>query len=105
MMSDRDYPTDAELDCITAWDYKDPVGWFDYIKGLWWMADGGVTEKPRRLYMSTGGWSGNEDIIQAMKGNFILWSQHCISTRAGGRFTFKKPRRKKCTTEKETQLK
>jgi hypothetical protein len=29
----------------------------------------------------------------------------CISTRAGGRFTFKKPRRKKCTTEQETQLK
>jgi len=38
--------------------------------------------------VSTGGWSGNEELIGAMRMNFILWSQWWWSSRRGGHYVF-----------------
>lgn len=96
-MPDSDgYPTDEELDRITKWE----AGWiecFAFIKSCWWAADWGWTEfdgaddfgRPQRVYMiSTGGWSGNESILQAMRSNFILWSLAWKEHRRGGHYIF-----------------
>ncbi len=88
MTSERDYPTDDELKKIAGWNWNDSKGWFDFVISIWWMPDWGVRRVRNRIYMSTGGWSGNEDIIGAMRDNFILWSQCWYSHRTGGHYIF-----------------
>jgi hypothetical protein len=95
-----DYPTDEELKRIEKWPYSDPLGWLKFVESIWWMADWGITWRPRRVYISTGGWSGNEDIIESMKKNFILWSQLWVSVRRGGHYVFEN-RKKLALSEKK----
>jgi hypothetical protein len=87
-MSD-DYPTEEELARIKAWPFADSRGWFDFIKSIWWMPDWGWREKDGEFSVSTGGWSGNEDIIGAMGENVVLWSLTWQSNRRGGHYEFK----------------
>ena len=89
-MSDEEYPDEAELTRIREWPHTDAAGWFAYIKGLWRYAESGYwTESRPGLYeISTGGWSGNEEIIAAMRANTILWSLTWISSRRGGHYEF-----------------
>lgn len=88
------YPTDDELQRIREWDALDPRGWFDFIQsvGNYWPEDwywDETTDTGATVYhVSTGGWSGNEDIIRAMKENFVLWSMNWESHRRGGHYTF-----------------
>lgn len=100
MVSERDYPTDAELKKIEKWGFDDMRGWLDFVCSIWWMPDWGIRTTKRRLYISTGGWSGNEQIIGAMNKNFINWSQTWFSSRTGGHFIFKLPRKTKCKAKK-----
>lgn len=48
--------------------------------------------KSGRLYLITGGWSGNEDVIDALGKCFLFWSQHWERSLRGGHFTFEIPR-------------
>lgn len=97
-MPDRDgYPTDEELARIREWPHTDPLGWFAFIKGCWHLADWGWTEYGTELgehgvslvpiSISTGGWSGNEEILAAMRHN-ILWSLIWQEHRRGGHYEF-----------------
>ena len=97
-MPDRDgYPTDEELSRIAKWPAEDPFGWFEFIKSCWWAADWGWTEFDgkddeqacRVFQLSTGGWSGNEDILSTMKTHCILWSLSWQEHRRGGHYTFR----------------
>ena len=87
-----DYPTEKELKIIENWDFR--AGWkklFEFIEGIWWAADWGWTQRGKRVIkydISTGGWSGNADIIWSMKTNFMFWSMCWISHRRGGHFRF-----------------
>lgn len=83
-----DYPTDEELSRVSAWPESDPAGWFAYIKGLWWAADWGFSQSDARYSMSTGGWSGNESIISAMRENGALWGPCYLTCRRGGHYCF-----------------
>lgn len=94
------YPTEETLKKIALWDYNDPEGWFDFIKPLWMHRDWGWHESIEmdgiknkqvcRLYISTGGWSGNESIITAMRENSLLWHFQWYSSRRGGHYIFEK---------------
>lgn len=91
----NEYPREAEIEAIAAWDtttvQQDKKLWA-YIKVLWWMPGWGWRETRRRIRLSTGGWSGNEDLIEAMKRNWTFWPAHWVSTRRGGHYVFtKKP--------------
>lgn len=99
MVDDDGYPIDDEL----AWirDFKLELGnageWFDFIHSCWWAASWGWHEEiveedgklVRKLDISTGGWSGNEDIIEAMQNNSMMWMHTWWSSRRGGHYVFK----------------
>ena len=97
-MKDR-YPTDAELDKIKNWDFK--LGFeflVEYIRGIWWMPEWGLYVYPGRehlfkgrvtkLQLHTGGWSGNEDIIEALEQNFSFWNLCFYKHIRGGHYWF-----------------
>ena len=90
-----DYPTDEELQRLREWDdFNDLRGWLEFAKevGNYWPEDHFWTEDPGGIFhISTGGWSGNEDIIGAMQENSICWTQTWVSHHRGGHYEFKLP--------------
>lgn len=94
MSSDKDYPTELDLTLIEKWDLKEQgvLELLEFIESKWWSADWGFNlsgEKILKLQLSTGGWSGNEDIISALRNNFIFWSMYWEVSRKGGHYEFK----------------
>lgn len=90
-MSDKNgYPINQELEKIKNWDFKDPIGLLKYIERLWFFPDRFVLTGKRvlRLYLSTGGWSGNESIIEALKQN-LFWYFWWQKSQRGGHYWFK----------------
>ena len=99
LLGDDGYPTDDALQIIRIWHWSDPKGWFSFIKSIWYMYSWGWHEgeaeheynkddKVWRLSISTGGWSGNESIIQAMQDNIMMWHLNWVSSRRGGHYVF-----------------
>lgn len=87
-----DYPSEQTLKQITDWPHEDFTGLIDFISPyfsrygrIWERTD---STQPNVLKMATGGWSGNEDIIEAMQENHMLWSTKGLSSNSGGLFTF-----------------
>lgn len=80
------YPTDEAIERIKAWPDEDLAGCLDFVADIWTWPEFGVsrtlkaaerevvgeTADKRFLRLATGGWSGNEDIIGAMKENLML---------------------------------
>lgn len=93
-MSDGDgYPTEDELQTVREWPMDSGlVKWFDFIEQIWWMADWGWRRRGKTYRISTGGWSGNEDVIEAMQGNTMGWMLCWESSRRGGHYVFRVPR-------------
>ena len=107
-MSLDSYPTEEELEKIKTWDliegndarHPKLYALLDYVQSLWMYDDrfnlthGHYTRwhrTYRTLYLSTGGWSGNESIIVALRQNFIFWSMFWRQSRRGGHYWFEIP--------------
>jgi hypothetical protein len=98
VLGDGDYPSDVELERIRNWplDLEDPnAGWlrlFNYINERWWMVEWGWRQKDtkarRVLSISTGGWSGNEDLLRALSENPLAWAVTWRASRRGGHHRF-----------------
>ena len=84
------YPTKKELEKIKKWDFKDPMGLMNHVEELWNYPDRFVLTGKRvlRLYLSTGGWSGNESIIEALQQN-PFWYFYWQKSQRGGHYWFK----------------
>lgn len=95
-MLDKDgYPTEEELKTIRKWTILKPVlDLIEYIREIWWQPEWGFKLKGKKvitLELHTGGWSGNEDIVNALSQSMfwhLYWEKSC----RGGHhyFTIKK---------------
>lgn len=97
MSDEYGYPTEEEIARIKGWKFP-ADGTFeqfmDYVKsvGHYWPADTfGWSHEGREYEVSTGGWSGNEEIIAAMQDNFLFWAMCWRQSRRGGHHTFTIP--------------
>ena len=111
------YPTDLALTLIEEANpfEKNPHDLMAFVKRLWQYDDWGWSEKKKKDYfgkkviiysISTGGWSGNESLIHALKNNKnFFWTLYWQESKAGGHYKFKIP--KKVITKQgiETQSK
>lgn len=97
-----DYPSEEQIERIESWPYDDPDGWLAFARSIWrdaawgWRSYDGVDDfgVPITVHIvSTGGWSGNEEIICAMRRATLLWSLMWHSHRVGGHYEFRVPRR------------
>lgn len=87
MLDEDGYPTEEALKRIEEWPHTDIAGLLAFVKRLWrypnfWCEQG------ERLCISTGGWSGNEDLIRAMESNRILWALCWHQSTRGGHYEF-----------------
>lgn len=99
-MPDQDgYPTDEELNRIHEWPIsEDYTEWFALIKSCWWAPSFGWHEEDaidelfdrpvHRYSLSTGGWSGNEEIINTMQENVFPWFTTWVQSSRGGHYIF-----------------
>jgi hypothetical protein len=87
---DKDgYPEDHELEEITQF-LGNPKDWYEIIRPLWQFADAGYFSVDDRefYHLSTGGWSGNEDIVRAMRRNLVMWAMYWVQSKRGGHHVF-----------------
>lgn len=87
-MTARDaYPGDDDLARLRVWDMADPMGWLAYARTLWWAPERGWPSEDfsGAVHVSTGGWSGNEEIVTAMQAN-ALWGACFLRYTAGGHY-------------------
>lgn len=107
------YPSDKSLEAIKNWDlidnshrkvhallgfvealwqYPDRFCWYKslYRKPYKVMKSDGTPDKTkyRKLYLSTGGWSGNESIIYSLQKNFLFWAMYWEKSIRGGHYWF-----------------
>lgn len=85
------YPSNVVLKTIKEWDIlKQSVEeLLELIENEWEYAeDGGFKRKGKILELHTCGWSGNEDIIGALRSNFGFWSCFWWKSERGGHYWF-----------------
>jgi hypothetical protein len=81
------YPEEHELVALSMMgvDWETTV---DYLKRLWrW--DNYIFVNQDEMSLSTGGWSGHEEIIEALKKS-TWWKMYWYSSRRGGHYIFKR---------------
>lgn len=87
-MDNEGYPTDEELQTIKDWKGSDGRGLLEYVSNIWHWPDR-VWIQDDLVCFSTGGWSGNEELISTMGENFLFWSIHWDSSARGGLHKFR----------------
>ena len=99
---DRDgYPTKDTLTVVRVWTPEDGYeNLLAYVQRAWSYPDYFVQSKTRRrqwprgpltriYHVSTGGWSGNEDLIRALQENWMFWTMCWEQSRVGGHYIFR----------------
>lgn len=91
------YCTQKELNKIKNWDCKDVDSLIAYLKDVWQYSGTAIKETFGKnksgdwvlyLELHTCGWSGNEDIIEALEKNFVFWNMWWAKTERGGHYYF-----------------
>ena len=74
---------------IREWDPLDFTGLMEFIKPHWYACEWGYWKKRgNKYYISTAGWSDNEEIVANMEKNFVWWAFHWYSSMRGGHYVF-----------------
>lgn len=94
MLDDNDYPDEESLEKIKNWDLLEHG-----VEGLLDLIEENTNWSSRQIKRSgknviryvyhTGGWSGNEDVVEAMMHNFLFWSLSWWKSTIGGHYYFK----------------
>ncbi|MDD5547040.1 MAG: hypothetical protein PHO67_07820 [Candidatus Omnitrophica bacterium] len=88
----KEYPTTDELNTIREWDVlgKGPMGLVEFVQKLWKYGEVVVTGKRvKYLALHTCGWSGNEEIVDALEDNRFFWTFYWQQSKRGGHHWFK----------------
>lgn len=88
------YPDEQSLKRITEWDLstQDIYGLLDLIQDNTNWADRQIEISGKRVIRfvyHTGGWSGNEDVINSLRCNHFFWSLFWEKSIRGGHYYFK----------------
>ena len=98
-MPDKDgYPTPEERDYLAHCGDKKLKVVVPFLRTIWWGPEFGVRETQRRLYLSTAGWSGNEELIEVLEGT-MFWMLCWESSRRGGHYVFNLSRVREVTND------
>jgi len=85
----KEYPTEADLEYIKNYKFAEHKSFkllLNFIEDLWHWSDF-ISWDKYNMEMHTGGWSGNEDIIEALQGTdfwLLCWQE----SRRGGHYKF-----------------
>jgi len=90
------YPTETDLKYFS--EALPGLTFFKELRRIWSHDEWGVRWNNNRLKLSTGGWSGNEEIITALRKNIYFWTYWKVS-RAGGHYEFVFPKKMVSTDE------
>ncbi len=94
MLDQDNYSDETSLEKIKTWDVLK-----DGVEGLLDLVEENTNWVDRQIHRSgkyvirfeyhTGGWSGNEDVIAALRQNFLFWSLAWEKSTRGGHYYFK----------------
>jgi hypothetical protein len=83
------YPEEFGLILIEHWDSSDFLGLIDFITPAFEQYGGlHFFAKRTQVTVSTGGWSGCEDVLHSMRTNTVWWMMYWHSSYRGGKFVF-----------------
>jgi hypothetical protein len=84
----KDYPNEADLKFIEEYDLAKtgPQGLIEHLLDLWHWPEYAKYENGA-LELHTGGWSGNEDIIEALSKT-LFWLLYWQRSERGGHYFF-----------------
>lgn len=84
------YPTDAVLKCIKTWPLSDNESYDALIEFVEPIFEhyGKIDRSGGNVKISTGGWSGCEDAIEALWENQMFWLTCWQATMRGGHYKF-----------------
>jgi hypothetical protein len=88
-----EYPSEDVLQYFRTFVINSPAALENYLSILrreWHYEDWGFCRSGTSLTLHTGGWSGNENIIEALEDNFGFWI-FWEASRRGGHYDFVLP--------------
>lgn len=98
---DPDYPSRAEIKRIREWDAMDARGLLAFVESIFpdygrfsdkgWRKDKVTGERHRLIEMATGGWSGCEEIMDALGRNRLFHLFYWAESHRGGLSRFHIP--------------
>lgn len=94
------YPELEELEKISLW-LTDFEALMEYVHDRWWgeswaqfnydrdaVGEAEVEGVGIVYTIATGGWSGNEDLVEALEKNFMFWTSCWTESKRGGLYIF-----------------
>ena len=93
-LDENNYPDEQSLKQIANWDLRTQgiYALLDLIRENTNWVDRQTEIKGKRVIRfayHTGGWSGNEDVIEALQHNTLFWSLFWQKSEKGGHYYFK----------------
>ena len=86
------YPSEETLEAIRTWPSMDRPGLLEFVREAWDTDYGTAEYQPIesgfRYRFVTGGWSGNESLIDALEDNWFAWTTMWQLSARGGLFEF-----------------
>lgn len=84
----NDYPSEEDLARIEGWPLTDLDGLLDFLRKIWHWPEY-LTVEGGMWRLATGGWSGNEEIVAALRKNHMVWVMCWQRSERGGLHWFK----------------
>lgn len=83
------YPTEETLEAIREWGYDDLPGLLRFVHECeYYGSCSKLSADGKKLSFSCGGWSGNEEVIEALQANRYAWMRLYVSALGGGHYLF-----------------